>query len=411
MKQKLQRKMNEKYKGVFPFEFDDSAQGGVVAIPDVIHLIPIGEWQHDLYGPIMITAGDIREFIQNFNAEVRKGVFITAGHEGFAELPAVGWITKLDQRDTGLWGTVEWNELGKETLSDKQYKFFSPEFYRDYEDPQTHQIYRNVLTGGALTKQPYFKELEAVVFSEPKLRKQFNEYNNTMNLKELVAKDITTLTDEEKAFIVEHKAELTEEEKVLVTSIIDAPVETPAAETEEAKVAREAKEAADANVAAGLNPDGSVKVEGSDKKLVQISASELAALQAAADQGQQAFKELNKQKIEASVKALTFSNSNTEGKFLPKSSDKLRAFMEPMNDAQRVAFAALINELPKTQIFTEVGSGGAAEGTAGAELNAKIEAVQKENPKMAYSDALKKVLVDNPGLEARYDAELPSARK
>jgi hypothetical protein len=234
---KFKEKASDKFIGVFPFQFDEEAgESGVAEIPDTIHLIPIGQWQHDAYGPITITASDIREFVQNFNAGIRKGVPITAGHEGMMELPAVGWIQKVEARDDGLWGTVSWTELGEEALEDRQYKFFSPEFYRDYEDPQDHQIYRNVITGGALTKAPYFKELEAVVFSEKILKTNFNE--KTMTIAEILAKKMEELSDEEKTFIKEHASELTEEQKTAYTSII----EEPKAETEEEKTAREAKE-------------------------------------------------------------------------------------------------------------------------------------------------------------------------
>ena len=413
--------LSEKHIGIFPFEFDedaDAAEDAQVVIPDTIHIIPIGQWEHDAYGPILITAGDIREFAQNFNAKIRKGVFITAGHEGFEELPAVGWITEVEVRDTGLWGKVEWNERGKDSLSDKEFKFFSPEFYRDYEDPQTHQIYRNVLTGGALTKSPYFKELEAIVFSEKKLKKQFNDKENMFELKDLVVKDITTLTDEEKAFIKEHQAELTDEQKTALTSIIDEP-ETPeekeAREKKEAedKLAQEEKEKGDANEAAGLNRDGSAKVNASEKgKMIQMSEVEVKMLREKADKGEKAFAEIRGAKITASVKAMLYTESNKVGKFLPKSEAGLKAFIESLSDVQAAKFSALVAELPKSELFTELGKGtGVADGTAQAELNAKVEAKLAANKGMKYSEALKEVMAENKGLEQRYDKELPSARK
>lgn len=403
------KKFNEKYRGVFPFQFDENADG--VSIPDIIHLIPMGQWEHDLYGQILITRSDIQEFAQNFNAGIRKGVFITAGHEGYAELPAQGWITKVEVRDNGLWGMVEWNELGKETLSDKQFKFFSPEFYRDYEDPQTHQLYRNVLTGGALTKQPYFKELEAVVFSEPKLKETFNE-NNTMDLKDLLVKKIEDLSDDEKAFIKSHAAELTDEQKVSHTAIIDAPAEETATETDEEKSAREAKEASDKeaeNVAAGLNADGSAKTAEQLSEKILISASELAVLRAKADQGANAFKELSVKKLNDSVSALVFGENNKTGRFLPKSQDILRTFMETLNDIQRASFTSLIAQLPKSESFKEIGGEG-SDANSFAVVEAKVSEKMKADSKLSYSDALKQVMSENPGLEQKFDEELVPVR-
>lgn len=415
---------------MFPLEFacktDNEVMAGdgemEAAVPSTIHLIPVGQWDHDMYGPITINTTDMMEFAQNFNAKIRNGVFITAGHEGMMELPAVGWVTKVEAREDGLWGDVEWNELGMEALCDKQFKFFSPEFYRDYEDPQTHQIYRNVLTGGALTKSPYFKELTPLVASDKICfsDKSINQFSNTdtMNLNELLAKDITTLTDEEKVFIKSHAAELTDEQKVSHTAIIDEPKEGEGdAETPEAKAAREAKEAE--NVAAGLNPDGSAKtveapaadpaveVQASEKGNVQISASELALLRANADKGVQAFAELEKRDVTDGIKALVFSENNRDGRFLPKSETTLRAFMESLNKAQREKFSALVKELPTSKtLFSEIGAQAVTEGTAQAEIESKVKAKMSEKQGMKYSDALKAVMSENPALSARYNEEV-----
>lgn len=394
----VKRKGSHGYNAMLPFEFD-AKEKDTVAIPSKVHLIPIGQWEHDLYGPIIINAADIREYQQNFNAGVRKGVFITAGHEGYNELPAVGWITEVESRDTGLWGTVEWNELGKETLNDKQFKFFSPEMYRDYEDPQTHQFFRNVLTGGALTKSPYFKELEAVVFSDRNIKSNFEENKNmTKTLEEVLAiEDVATLTAEEKALVKENEATLTDEQKTKFAPALEVTTEAPKTEApaEEIPTTETPVE----------------KIEASDKKVIQISASEFALLTDKADKGAEALKKLNASELNTSIEALVFSSTNKAGSFLPKSKDTLRAFMETLNDAQKAKFNSLMKELPKNQLFTEVGAGaGAAEGTAKAEVEAKVDekinASEKAGKKMTYSEALKEVMSENKELSARYNEEL-----
>lgn len=387
------------YNAVLPFEFDASEKN-TVAIPSKVHLIPIGQWEHDLYGPIIINAADIREYQQNFNAGVRKGVFITAGHEGFMELPAVGWINEVESRDDGLWGSVEWNELGKETLKDKQFKFFSPEMYRDYEDPQTHQFFRNVLTGGALTKSPYFKELEAVVFSDRNIKSNFEEkIIMTKTIDEILAiEDVATLTDEEKTLLNANKETLTEEQKTKFAPVLEV-AEAPVVETPEAPAPAEAPVVE------------TEKIEASDKNFVQISASELAILKTKANEGAEALGKLKASELNLAVETLLFSEKNKAGAFLPKSKDTLRAFMETLNEVQKTKFSSLMKELPKNQIFTEVGAGaGAIEGTAKAEMetkiNEKISASEKAGSKMTYSEALKEVMSENKELSARYNEEL-----
>lgn len=415
-------KKQNRFIGMFPFEFDDSSAAKTVAIPDAVHLIPIGQWEHDMYGPILITNNDIREFKMNFDARIRKGVYITAGHEGCEEYPAQGWITAVEMRDNGLWGSVEWNELGKQTLSDKQYKFISPEFYTMYEDPQTHEIYRNVLIGAALTKSPYFKELEAVIFSDKNIKNKFNENkNNNMNLTDLIAKDIATLTDEEKAFIKDNSADLTDEQKETYAAIIEVKEEekTEETSTETEKTEEEApadEEKVEEETPAEETPaeepapeEGTEKVEASEKnKSVMISASELATLKDNAAKGELAFKELRTAKLDAEIKAMTFnSETNPVGRFLPKSADILRSFMESLDDKQLLSFKSIVTQLPKTAtIFSEDGAEDGAEGTAVNEMEAKVSAVLKANDKLTYGDALKLVMSENKGLGERYEKEL-----
>ncbi len=408
---------------MIPFAFDDKKGD----IPDTIHMIPIGQWEHDMYGPIIITSADIREYVQNFNQGVRKGVFITAGHEGFEELPAVGWVQSVEARDTGLWGKIEWTPEGIKLLSDKAFKFFSPELCRDFEDPQTHQFYRNVMTGGALTKSPYFKELEAIVFSEKGTKKFSNNNEDTMNLQELLAKDITTLTDEEKAFIKANASELTDEQKASHAAIVEEPAgDEGAAETDEEKATREAKEAGDANEAAGLNRDGSAKadagaegegagaekIEASEKDgMVTMSKQHFSILEKKANEGAQAVAELKKAKTANAVEKLVFSSTNKAGKFLPKGKDVLTKFMESMNEGQIAQFSEVLKHLPTTAAFTEIGHENGTESTSQAEVETKVNAKLAANPKMKYSEALKQVMSENKGLEERYDGELSPVGK
>lgn len=397
------KKASDLHVGIFPFQFDQGSNDA--DIPTTIHLIPVGSWDHDLYGEIVITGADIQQFEDNFNANIRNGVPITAGHEGFDELPAQGWIKEVFSRADGLWGKVEWNDSGAQLLADKQFKFFSPEFYREYEDAQTHQTYRNVLVGGALTKAPYFKELQPVVFSDRGIK---NSFNDTMDLTTLLAKNIEDLSDDEKAFIKTNEAQLTDEQKTSHAAVLGEP-EAEVTESNEDKAAREAKEAGDANEAAGLNRDGSAKVEASDKKkFVQVSASEFAALKLAADKGAQAYAELEKKNLSEATAKLVFGEGNKEGRFLPKSKDSVSKFMETLSPAQRTAFSTLVAELPKmgSALFSEVGKNAMNEGTAAAQLEALVATEQKADAKMSYSDALKKVLAANPELETRYDQEL-----
>src|SRR4051794_5677237 len=75
-----------------------------VEIPTEIQVIPCGEWEHAVYGPMRITAADITEFVRNFNAGVRNDIPITEGHEVMEQKPAIGWFRELyDRGEEGLY--------------------------------------------------------------------------------------------------------------------------------------------------------------------------------------------------------------------------------------------------------------------------------------------------------------------
>src|SRR5215210_834628 len=82
-----------------------------------IQVIPCGEWEHAVYGPMRITAADITEFVRNFNAGIRNDIPITEGHEVMEQKPAIGWFRELyDRGGDGLYAKVEWNEKGQDLL-------------------------------------------------------------------------------------------------------------------------------------------------------------------------------------------------------------------------------------------------------------------------------------------------------
>lgn len=389
-----------------------------------LQVLMCGKWNHPVYGPIILTPVEMTEFKKNFDAGLRRDIPITEGHESWDEKPAIGWFKELhDKGADGLWATIEWTEQGKTLLTEKSYKYFSPEFYTEYEDPETREIYKNVLVGGALTNKPYFKKMKAVVLSEKSINKNYTFNENTMDLKTILTKKVEELTEEEKTFVREHKSELSTEELAAFGSVIeDAPAEL----TDEQKAANVAaglnedgsakepeapveltQEQKDANVAAGLNEDGSAKeVAASDKNVVTMPAAEFKALSEMANKGAKAFKELRENKIKGEASTLIFSEQNSKGKILQKDEQKVFSFMLGLTDAQRKAFGEIVAAIPSSKLFNEVGSGsGVVEGTAAAELNAKVEKAMSEDGKLTYSDAVRKVLASDKELAQRYSEE------
>jgi phage I-like protein len=364
---------------------DFAEQDGTV--PTEIHVIPVGEWDHPAYGKIVINEEDIAEFVEHFNAGLRKDLPITEGHESLDEKPAIGWFRKLlDKGAKGLYAVVEWTERGKELLMEKAYKYFSPEFYEVYEDPETHEKYTNVLVGGALTNKPYFKELEPVVFTEP----QIINVNPTemFKLSDIVQKAPAALSEDEKAFLKEHMTELTDEQKATFAEVLQEtkPNAAPAKEPEKKVDATEPKDQ------------------------IMISASELKVLREKANAGYEAAQNLQAREIADAVAGLTFSESNRNGKFLPKSKDKLTAFVKSLTDAQRKDFAEIIAEIPEAKLFSEIGDSNAPEkGGSAVKIEAAVQKLMSEHKGLKYADALKRVFVENPALEKEYNEEFSAA--
>jgi hypothetical protein len=420
---------------IFPINvhaFAETTASGEV--PREIHVLPVGKWNHPAYGPIVIEREDVAQFKENFDAGLRKGIPITEGHDNGmsgGELPAIGWFTELiDRGANGLYAVVEWTNKGKTLLAEKAFKYFSPEFYSEYEDPETRTIHNNVLVGGALTNKPYFKELEAVVLSEPKINNQFN-FNETMNLQELLAKKVEDLSDEEKAFIVEHKGELNDEQKETFKSVLD----TDGGDGEgEGEGDGEGTEGGDEGTEGGdeggegegdgsgegdgegTEGDGEGEGEGqqqnasefkTDKKgNVIMTMAEVKALTNKANAGYEASEKLRKAEIKAEASKLVFSEQNSNGRILPKHEAKVLSFMEGLNDKQRKEFSEIVSAIPATQIFNERGHGGNTEGSAASEVENLAKKVMSENKGMQYADAVTQVFSENPELAKRYEREL-----
>lgn len=385
-------------------------------IPDIIHVVPMGEWDHPLFGKIVITDDEIKDFIKNFKDGVRKGVPIIEGHEVHEEKPAIGWFKELIKKSDGLWGRVEWTEDGKELLRKKAFKFFSPEFFRVFEDPETGRIFTNVLVGGALTNKPFFKGLKAIVFSEPNL----NNNDNTMKLKDLMLKKFSELKDDEKSFLESKKTEFSEAQWDQYKLMFDEDGgsdeddkkddESGDEKKEEEKKEDEKKEddnkdeKKEDEKKEGGDDNKDDKVEGSE---VKVSASEYKALQTKADKGEKAWQENRQMKFSEEIGKVVCSDSNVDGKLLPKNKDDVVKFMLTLSDSQLTSFRNIVKSLPGVQIFGEIGNNGndANVNDIDKELDKKAEMKMSEDKALGYSDAVKLVFSEDKEFSDRYNKE------
>ena len=363
-----------------------------------IEVLIEGLWEHELYGEIEITPEDINLFIENFNNKARK-IDIAVDQEHMPEKGAVGWFKELKKvisnGVTRLKATIEWTPVGVDMLKQSIYKYFSPEFDFEYEDPETHEIVRNVLLGGALTNRPYFKSLAPVQLSENIFinESSINLQNKKggeqiMTKEELVAKLAENeayelpedASEEERALLVEVKAEAEVAQKEL-------KAEPEEGEEPEAENPAENEEEGEKGEGEGEAP-----VQGSEvpsaKEFNQVK-SELGVLR----------KKMRFQEIDETVRGYTFSESNPEGRLLPKSKEVAQKLLMSLTSRQGKMFDEFVKNLPKinSMMFDEMGGSSGDSVKASEELNAKVDTLAKELG-ITFGQALKKVSADNPEL-------------
>lgn len=352
-----------------------------------IEVLTEGYWEHEAYGEVVITEEDIDKFIENFNSKTRR-IDIAVDMDHQPEKGALGWFKELKKvvKDgvTRLNAVIEWTSLGVEMIEKGIYRYFSPEFYFEYEDPETHEIYENVLMGGGLTNRPYFKSLAPVqlsenMFSSIKLQeKKVGEEKMTREelLAELEENEGYELpedaSDEDKALLEELKSEEESEE--------DEELDEEAGEEEAEPVESEDEEEDEEAV------EATEKVNAKEFNAVK---SELGVLK----------KKLQFKEAEEKIEGYTFSESNQDGRLLPKSKKVAHKLLMSLSNRQRKMFDEFVTSLPKVDavMFDEMGGEGDSV-KASEELGKKVSEFMEKHEGMTYGQALKKVSADNPEL-------------
>jgi hypothetical protein len=131
-----------------------------------IQAMPLGKYDHPVYGEINITPDTVTQFASNVNAEVRgQKLDIDYDHKAYGG-EAAGWVEQAEARPDGLWLLVDWTKKAYELIKDKAYRYFSPEFNDEWKHPKEGATYKNVLFGGAITNRPFLKDILPINMSE-----------------------------------------------------------------------------------------------------------------------------------------------------------------------------------------------------------------------------------------------------
>jgi phage I-like protein len=138
------------------------AEGNVVS--EKVQLFRTGTFYHSEYGKFDITADMLKQMSENFTKNVR-GVDIAIDYKHDSEDVAAGWIrsVQLASDGTELWAEVDWTPKGNKVLSDKEFRYLSPEFMFDYQDNESLQKFGPTLLGAGLTNRPTIKKMDPVV--------------------------------------------------------------------------------------------------------------------------------------------------------------------------------------------------------------------------------------------------------
>jgi hypothetical protein len=130
-----------------------------------IHALPLGSYEHPVYGKMDFTPDRIQRFADSVKTKVR-GVDLDVDYDHKAQDgKAAGWVKDADVRPDGLYLQVDWTSPAAEALRNKEYRYFSPEFDDEWTDA-AGTVHKDVLFGGALTNRPFLKNLLPINLSE-----------------------------------------------------------------------------------------------------------------------------------------------------------------------------------------------------------------------------------------------------
>lgn len=126
-------------------------------LPTVIEVAKVVSGEHPNYGKVEITKDTLKSMLVNFDGKV-TGTDL-AVNEDHKKNEAFGWFKSLFLNEGGdvLLAVVDWNAKGTKALSEKEYRYFSPEFRFNYVHPHSGKEYGPTLLGGALTNYPFLK--------------------------------------------------------------------------------------------------------------------------------------------------------------------------------------------------------------------------------------------------------------
>lgn len=129
--------------------------------PNRVAILPTpGSYAHASYGTVDITEERNARFVANHNNNVygqKLPIQIDSGHD-LKFSGAMGWLGSARvEADGSATAEVFWNPRGEQLIKEDRIKYLSPEWWDQWTDGATGEVYQDVLIGLALTNRPFFK--------------------------------------------------------------------------------------------------------------------------------------------------------------------------------------------------------------------------------------------------------------
>jgi phage I-like protein len=354
----------------FSIILDESAS----TVPNQVQVLRTGKFNHPQYGKFDITTQVLSDMVQNFAANVR-GVDLAFDYFHDSDKEAAAWVSQLYLTEDGqeLWAVVEWTPTASQKLSDRELRYFSPDFAFKWTDPESGVSYNNVLFGGGLTNRPFVKEMKAIVANE-------NKGENNMTEFEQLTKSVTELSA--------NVLKLSEGQAAMQKQMaLIPPPKAPLPPAPPAPADPTKKTPPPPSPKLSGAPDPSAGGQDGEPEDVNSLKAQIAALQAQLSKSNTdasaAMAEVSTlaERINRKEKEADFNVLLAEGKLIKAQKDAYMA-----NDAKKLAELAMPLNPGKGDVGVDTGAEGFAE------KNEKIvklaEQKVKDNPKLAYSEAM-----------------------
>jgi hypothetical protein len=372
-----------------------------------IHAMPIGEYSHPVYGKLKFTADRVKRFASSVVNKIRKiDLDIDYDHKAHHGA-AAGWIKDAQARDNGLWVLVEWTKAAAEKIANKEYRYFSPEFLDEWDDP-TGQKHVDVLCGGGLTNRPFLKgDLLPVNLSELSFSDTTKEFK--LDPKELrkqlgLPEDATDEQVSQQIDSLKQSAGTTGNPTHPNTGD-PLPANT---NLDPRSGGRDGVPSVDASVEGGGNPFLSEEL----KKLSETNPTVKALMDAQAAQARQLGEMQKALKLSEVTRKLSEINTATQV-VTPVAADLAREIVMLSDDAVGGKVFELLKLVQENKAVVSLGESGTsgsgsrqADASPAKQLESAIQKKLSENKGMNYADAMDVVMREQPDLGRTYLAEM-----